>query len=1804
MESDNLEDTNIREFLVNDIDLNDSKCEEVAQDWRPLPRPEDIIRWKIWQKKGKIRLKKEAEVTKKGWEILEKSRTYKVQLPAETPELKDYNLVENGNEKEDHVEEIDENEAEVEEEFSTDFATDEILIRELADDEPCIVKKHRKPCSESLLELINLYFPDDKGELGEEEQEYEEDKLNIQSKQILTDDYDDFGDEESDYWKYEVPCPQIQITPHIEIPEKKKYPLTVESKIKYKEKYLQEDNLEKEKIYNELMNRIENLKELRREILRQNAFYNCHAEIKKQTQIKRKQKFLKKLAAEKNFNQNMLERFGDQLYNAHKENLRKARLKHLSHVENELKQIEAMLVEVCEYKLKRKLNEKEELYKAQLKQKLSQENKKFPLDYLFKLEDKIQLRKRKFLKRKSRKTKTRKLRREKKSELSEDPEEEVGEEISEIVVEEHKKAKQLKEKGVTFERDEQVIPVVAGKDSDMSLHPPPAPEYQSIFDPEIIESFQKFDKLSFEKADWIERWYKPEENYPIEDHVAFMPKSLVIESFIPHKIYKKKITITNESGSRMHLISMGVRPISVSLDRDLIRVEPDESCSLLPGIPAVRYIIFEPTFDTTTTEAEVLFLTRRSDKDIRTLCLNILCTQQRAVPELSTTTIKFPCVKVWSKDIMTKVLTIRNTGGLPFSARISAITDEIEDDIKILSEFEGSIGTEAENETNIPSTRNSLSGGQTPASASLISLPGRLPIKKRRRQKKLIRRKLMHIIIKEIMENILDDVFDCVRIFPKYHLHVPPSSSVKVDIKFKPLLVPHAGVYFRKYLIVYEGINVNTNEQEFSVEAETAEGPFEVNPVALDLMLCLPGGGVYQTPFVVKNRGVLTYQLLIKVPRMISNHIFVSPSSPIIKPGLTEKILVRFAPKWSFPVDAGKYFNEENSIFEIPILITSRKEEDTGKALTLYALGILAKTMGIRLHPKVLDLGVVTTAETVVAVIYLNNYSQASYSYGFMKTPKCIMIQPNYGFGKIHAGESMKLNLLYSPGKEQILQPGHTMRHSFTVSCTTADRVACEAANVNIQFDNGDNHLTEFPITLEKVDSTTVLDKNKRRVKRRQIMLNSKEGTKLKNSLFQMHIPDLLVGSSAVSVSSSTASPVNQKKKISPKPAVQTEIGRDAMKEESEVVGWEIPEMMFDSISITAIVIDPICELSAQKVIMPPTPCYSFSTANIYIRAPNQTSLKACFCGIIKSIEDSTSPDIIARFELFSDKSQLEVEPCKGKIKIGESAKIYFILKPYLNETEVEDYARRKKAAEMESKQLEDWWKEKNKRDEKLRQKEEQKQKEQQLKSKNSKKRKDKQKTSSSNIKQSRSKVVKIRRSSKMNSIFARHKNKRTLRLSEVPPNFNVDPAKVTITKEDKINAKIDILKMSDASGFEAKVRCLVQTCSNQKPEITRNEVLQCNVICPVIKPDMLVTTPEDSPTLNFGPVAIGTKGRKWIQVHNIRGRNIFVKRTLLDTDGLFYCPFVMNLLSILTPYNQNKGIMVEPDHTLELPIFFSPNKEQTEMRFFELYSRDTVVPLRVIGKGVRAQFTIKPTFKYVQVSAPYNDVKEIVINIDNLCEAPLCFSFIHLRTKQGFEVTPPVTEGTTDTPRTENNNKVNKTGGKSKKENTAKSRSKKDTAGKANDSKLVDLNFTDEIPKYLLDAFENDFVEISGPDPYFQIPDTVTIKGKTKGKIKILFTPPIKDVIKRSSAAVSATRSSKDVLLTPLDRKKTPSKRFYKRKEIQANQVYVTEVRLMMGDVIDLGERIIIGTCTKGATKQSNRSVGKRTQTGTKKKK
>jgi len=71
------------------------------------------------------------------------------------------------------------------------------------------------------------------------------------------------------------------------------------------------------------------------------------------------------------------------------------------------------------------------------------------------------------------------------------------------------------------------------------------------------------------------------------------------------------------------------------------------------------------------------------------------------------------------------------------------------------------------------------------------------------------------------------------------------------------------------------------------------------------------------------------------------------------------------------------------------------------------------------LVPEHVDFGNCTTQEIVTQSVSLTNTSSLTQNFGFVHIPPFMDVQPGDGFGDILPGETIKLDLLFSPDKSK-----------------------------------------------------------------------------------------------------------------------------------------------------------------------------------------------------------------------------------------------------------------------------------------------------------------------------------------------------------------------------------------------------------------------------------------------------------------------------------------------------------------------------------------------------------------------------------------------------------------------------------------------------------------------------------------------------------------------------------------------------------------------------------------------------------------
>lgn len=120
---------------------------------------------------------------------------------------------------------------------------------------------------------------------------------------------------------------------------------------------------------------------------------------------------------------------------------------------------------------------------------------------------------------------------------------------------------------------------------------------------------------------------------------------------------------------------------------------------------------------------------------------------------------------------------------------------------------------------------------------------------------------------------------------------------------------------------------------------------------------------------------------------------------------------------WSFLKDPSPYLEPESGLLNFPVLVTTQTGEvPVAPPLELRVLALVAPPCPLTLTPQALDLGSVTTQETVCSDLHLTNHHHScTYQFAFLDLPQvayCMYISLKYN--KQNNYFSMKLKKIFA----------------------------------------------------------------------------------------------------------------------------------------------------------------------------------------------------------------------------------------------------------------------------------------------------------------------------------------------------------------------------------------------------------------------------------------------------------------------------------------------------------------------------------------------------------------------------------------------------------------------------------------------------------------------------------------------------------------------------------------------------------------------------------------------------------------------
>ncbi|XP_050787580.1 cilia- and flagella-associated protein 74 isoform X2 [Gopherus flavomarginatus] len=144
---------------------------------------------------------------------------------------------------------------------------------------------------------------------------------------------------------------------------------------------------------------------------------------------------------------------------------------------------------------------------------------------------------------------------------------------------------------------------------------------------------------------------------------------------------------------------------------------------------------------------------------------------------------------------------------------------------------------------------------------------------------------------------------------------IGPFSSIKLQIIFTPS-VP--GDVHAEFEIAFD--NPNCKPLHFSVIGVSVDVPVWVLNPNVDLKICMYDR-LYQDCIIIRSRAKAALRLKFEVCKELSNHMELLPKTGYIQAQSSFSVQLKFLPRHSLPEDAGKYFDTETRVLEVPMTI-------------------------------------------------------------------------------------------------------------------------------------------------------------------------------------------------------------------------------------------------------------------------------------------------------------------------------------------------------------------------------------------------------------------------------------------------------------------------------------------------------------------------------------------------------------------------------------------------------------------------------------------------------------------------------------------------------------------------------------------------------------------------------------------------------------------------------------------------------------------------------------------------------------------
>ncbi|CAH1405159.1 unnamed protein product [Nezara viridula] len=1038
----------------------------------------------------------------------------------------------------------------------------------------------------------------------------------------------------------------------------KEFPLTQESVKKHIEKETAKKKEEKQETILMLKKKQQDLKRLKEELKLQAEKHYCHYDEKLADYELKKIQYLKNLAKRHDLAYNDLMRNGDVIYQNYRSELKKLN-------EQKLKEIEKRA------EINARLLQEELTRQKQLKNLKSHSVPKF-------------------IKKKAKKS------------------------ILEPIIEEEEGSKHtpcLMEPPVTKSEEPLVTPI---KGKTKSIHmlktkqrrfnsvqdnkdipKPKSPVTSSKMNQETNLLIKKLEKVwsEIEQA-WNKEKNEPE--LPDNDMLIVRPASIIFRDFLPYDDYVETVKMYNPTKES---IDCGIFMIYVEpqLDEIMFEIYPEMVTRIRPG---------------GSQNFQVIFMTERWDevkngingtiwfwsKVLKTnsfyrISVPVQCIRFTSDIKVENPIIQFNDVPSWIDFSSTKYLDITNNSKIEYAVYIHRKKKIMSDPLLVtstdlfetpeksklspLSEIDSPRsymlqshpeGIKNPNAENSKQANNKYSEPQSNISLGVTRSKHQSHVKIHQNlsPKKSPRTEESYLAVTDLLELMIEEVYQPFRVHLTRGIFLDRETKMSVPIEFLPHLAGNVEMVEDQLEVSFEGRFLTKDEEVVNLVATMFEQPLSISPAMVDMQVTMVGTGVWQTSFQVTNVSKKFVNVKIEIPVKLNTHFQARPSKFIIRPNQKQDVLLRAKIGWKINEDSGDMLDKNLSLLEFPISI----QADQMPQQTLGALAVISNPLALSIEPNTINLGFVNTFETVTEQFWLKNNTVVPLYFGFINVPQSCIIMPMHGFSKIGPAQKIKLNLLYSPSVKEAGKAGGQAVHMFSLICTTLERLAAEKPPMH-NLNTEEEVMKTAKSVQPKSDSeqmNTLQELLKMSTDDYMAELGEPTHVNLETMSFlneNLNALSFLEKKEVIS----PLGPTNVAKRMS-----LAYYPADIAKEKSTDLDVENTDLLhekdvqpFISLSCMAIVSDPICELSAQRIILPDIPYGSFSIHHMHLRYPNEVSGISCHCKRFLGLHDDPKQVKIS-FQFFQHfGKELDIQPVSGTLNYDEKIKIHLVLKPELD---------------------------------------------------------------------------------------------------------------------------------------------------------------------------------------------------------------------------------------------------------------------------------------------------------------------------------------------------------------------------------------------------------------------------------------------------------------------------------------------------------------------------------------------------------